>query len=680
MIGSKIGAYDVLAKLGEGGMCEVYRAHDAKLGRHVALKIMPSAMAADGANVERFAREARALAALNHPNIVTIYSVEHAGDVRFFTMELVEGTSLAEAIPSAGLPLGRLFEIAVPLAEALAAAHEKGIVHRDLKPANIMLDTHGHLKVLDFGLAKAGTSGTATGATATDFATAAGMVFGTVPYMSPEQVSARATDARTDVFAFGVILYEMATGTRPFRGDSSPELMSAILRDVPALVTDQRRDLPAHLARIVRRCLEKSPPDRYQTMSEVRRDLHDLKKETDSDVSRRSGSGPAQTLRDSFWITLRPLKVFQGDADLESFAEGLAEDITTGLSRFPYLSVAARDAAQQTRYLLEGSLRRSASIIRISVQLIDAQHGTQMWAETYNRDLAAADIFTVQDDVTDRVVATVADVYGVLVRSMMQSIRQVPIDQLSASELIVRYWNYHQNPKREEHGRLREALEAAAAREPNTPEVWATLASLYANEYSHFFNAQPDPLTRARKAVQKALDLEPAAQHGWEALAVVNFFAKDRHAFFAAAERAMPLNPRNTNTAAFLALLFAHMGEAERAFAIVQRARALNSHHPGWYYCVDFDMHYLAGRYEEAVAAIKRVYMPELVFPQLLLAEVCGQLGRAEEARSALQAVWAIEPALQSPDVVDELGRRWFFDDDTYAPYREGYRKALAFV
>jgi TolB-like protein len=595
-------------------------------------------------------------------------------------MELVDGTSLVEAIPAGGLPLGRLFEIAVPLAEALAAAHDKGIVHRDLKPANVMLDAQGHLKVLDFGLAKAATSGTATGATATDFATAAGTVFGTVPYMSPEQVSARATDARTDVFAFGVILYEMATGTRPFRGDSSPELMSAILRDVPALVTDRRRDLPAHLARIVRRCLEKSPMDRYQTMREVRRDLHDLKKETESDVSRRSGSGPAQTLREAFWITLRPLKVFQGDLELQSFADGLAEDITTGLSRFPYLSVAARDAAQQTRYLLEGSLRRSASTIRISVQLIDAQHGTQMWAETYNRDSAAADIFTVQDDVTDRVVATVADVYGVLVRSMMQSIRQVPIDQLSASELVVRYWNYHHNPKREEHGRLREALETSAAREPNNAEVWAALAYLYVHEYSHWFNTRPDPLLRAWRAAQKAIDLEPASQHGWEALAVVNFFTKDRHAFSAAAERAMSLNARNTNTAAFMALLFAHTGETERAFAIVQRARALNSHHPGWYYCVDFDLHYLAGRYEDAYAAIKRVNMPELVFPQLLLAEVCGQLGRAEEARSALQAVWAIEPALQQSEVVDELGLRWFWDEAIQAPYREGHRKALAFV
>ncbi len=678
--GTRLAQFEIVACLGSGGMGEVYRAHDTRLTRDVALKVLPAAVAADDHRLERFSHEARALAALTHPNIVAIYSVEDAEGVRFFTMELVDGAPLAELIPAAGLPLLRLFDIAIPVADALGAAHEKGIVHRDLKPANVMIDASGRVKVLDFGLAKAAMDGPASGATATQLVTEAGVVFGTVPYMAPEQISAHATDARTDVFSFGILLYEMATGARPFGGDSSPAVMSAILRDVPPSVTERRPDVPIHLARIVRRCLEKSPGDRYQTMNEVQRELRDLRKENESDASRRLSTGSHAGQRQSFWIAVRALKVPQGDPDLHAFGDGLGEDITAGLSRFPYLSVAARDAAQRTRYLLEGSIRKSAAVIRVSVQLVDAQHGTQMWAETYNRDLSSGDIFGVQDDVADRVVATVADVYGVLVRSMMHSIREVPIEHLTSADLLLRYWSYHHNPKREEHGRLREALTVIAAREPNNAEAWAALAYLYTHEYSHWFNPNPDPLTRARQAARKALDLEPAGQHGWEALAVVHFFDRDREAFLSAADRAMALNPRNTNTAAFLALLLGHMGETERSFAIVQRARMLNSHHPGWYHCVDFDRHYLAGNYEEAYQTIKKVNMPELVFPQILLADVCGQLGRADEARAAVRAVFALEPEFAREEVFDQMRRRWLWDADISGSYADGFRKAVAFL
>src|SRR5882757_8312047 len=249
--GTKLGAYEICSSLGAGGMGEVYRAQDAKLGRDVALKVLPAEMAHDPERLARFGREAKALAQLDHPNIVTIHSVEECDDTHFLTMQLVDGLPLDRLIPQGGLPVEQIVEIASALADALAAAHEKGIVHRDLKPANVMVSTEGRVKVLDFGLAKDVGAETSDGATQTSAGlTQAGIVMGTPAYMSPEQISGRALDHRTDIFSLGVILHEMATGRRPFEGTSSAELVSSILRDRPPLVTDVRADLPDDLPRV----------------------------------------------------------------------------------------------------------------------------------------------------------------------------------------------------------------------------------------------------------------------------------------------------------------------------------------------------------------------------------------------------------------------------------------------
>src|SRR5271168_2019044 len=254
--GAKLGPYEIQSPLGAGGMGEVYRATDTKLGRDVALKVLPGEMAQDPERLARFGREAKALAQLDHPNIITIYAVEECDGIHFLTMQLVEGLPLDRLIPQGGLPAERIFEIAGALGDALAAAHEKNIVHRDLKPANVMVADDGRVKVLDFGLAKdvrAGESGEATLTSAEH--TQAGVVMGTPAYMSPEQISGRALDHRTDIFSLGVVLHEMATGRRPFEGTSSAELASAILRDTPPAVTEVRADLPGDLARVIRRCL-----------------------------------------------------------------------------------------------------------------------------------------------------------------------------------------------------------------------------------------------------------------------------------------------------------------------------------------------------------------------------------------------------------------------------------------
>ncbi len=260
-------------------MGEVYRARDTKLNRDVAIKVLLPTVANDPDRLARFSREAQAVAALNHPNIVTIHGIERSDDTQFIVMELVEGQTLAEVIPKGGLALGRLLDIAIPLADAVATAHERGIVHRDLKPANVMVGAHGRVKVLDFGLAKLRESTSADEATMppSPELTGEGRILGTVAYMSPEQAEGKPVDATSDVFSFGVLLYEMATGTRPFKGDSSLSVLSAILRETPAPITDLNPALPRELSRIVRRCLAKDPDRRYQSAKDLRNDLDELK-------------------------------------------------------------------------------------------------------------------------------------------------------------------------------------------------------------------------------------------------------------------------------------------------------------------------------------------------------------------------------------------------------------------
>ena len=287
--GTQLGSYEIVSLLGAGGMGEVYRARDPRLKREVALKVLPDVAAVDADRRERFTREALAVAALNHPHIVTIHSVEDAGTAVFLTMELVEGRSLAEAMPATGLPIERVLTIGIAVADATSAAHQKGITHRDLKPGNIMLgegEQAGRIKVLDFGLAKvvdaqrgaAGASMLPTEAPAhTAPITAEGRILGTVAYMSPEQAEGRTIDGRSDLFSLGVVLYEMATGQRPFAGDTQLSILSSILKDTPKSVTDINPAIPPELGRIIRRALAKDPERRYQTAKDLRNDLEDLK-------------------------------------------------------------------------------------------------------------------------------------------------------------------------------------------------------------------------------------------------------------------------------------------------------------------------------------------------------------------------------------------------------------------
>src|SRR5215471_895328 len=277
--GARVGPYEIVGPLGAGGMGEVYRAHDDRLGRDVALKILPGTTARDPAALERFTREARAVAALNHPHIVTIHSTEEADGIRFITMELIEGRTLDRVIPAGGVSLAQFFAIATAMADALAAAHQKEILHRDLKPGNVMLTDSGRVKVLDFGLARAPAT---VASAATDDATRAwltgeGTILGTAAYMSPEQIEGKPLDGRSDLFALGAVMYELLIGERPFRGDSSPAVMAAVMKDRPRTVAERRPDVATGVSRLVDRCLEKSPHDRPQSAQDVLAELKGLK-------------------------------------------------------------------------------------------------------------------------------------------------------------------------------------------------------------------------------------------------------------------------------------------------------------------------------------------------------------------------------------------------------------------
>jgi TolB-like protein/Tfp pilus assembly protein PilF len=691
--GTRFGPYEILSPLGAGGMGEVYRARDTKLGREVAVKVLPEALAGDAERLARFEREARSLASVNHPNIVTIYSVEEAGGVRLLAMELVEGKTLDLITPSGGLPLARFFEIAVPMADALSAAHERGIVHRDLKPANVMLTEDGRVKVLDFGLARL--EATDSDSNVTDMPTESrveltgeGTVFGTVAYMSPEQARGGKIDARSDVFSLGIVLYEMLTGDRPFTGASSVDLISSILRDQPSPVTEIRSDLPPHVGRILRRCLEKNPRDRYQTSRDVFNELRDLQAETSAAPSKpaTAAKAPGRTRDDSghlqaeqgFRVAVLPFKS-SGDAEMASFAVGLGEEIATSLARFRYLSVfasaaAAVDAKLGARYALEGSLRKGGSAIRVSAQLVDVETGARLWAETYNRDLQGSDIFAVQDDVAARIVATVADSYGVLVHSIRAAMRQKDDAELTPVEWQFQYFAYREQITPSAYAELKSRLERAVERDGRQSDLWACLAQIFVDEYAFGFGTDPAALDRALAAARRAVELDRANQFALVSLAQTHFFRQDLAAFGPTAERAMALNPLNTDAVGILGLQIAHTGEFERGTSIVLRAMELNPNHAGWMHFAPLWNHFHKEEYEQALERANRVDVPGLFWPYLVVASACGHLGRHTEAEAAVRDLLALDPEFAA-HARSNVGT-WHFASGLMDPILEGLRKA----
>jgi serine/threonine protein kinase len=668
-VGSRLGPYEILSSIGAGGMGDVYRARDRRLGRSVAIKVLPPALVGDPGRLARFQREARMLASLNHPNIVTIHSFEEDDGVHFLTMELVDGQPLNQLIPKGGLPVERILDFAAAISEALAAAHEKGIVHRDLKPANVMVTNEGRVKVLDFGLAKEIREANSSDATLMSAEyTKMGVIVGTPAYMSPEQVAGRTINHRTDLFSLGTLLYEMATGQRPFLGQSTAELASAILRDTPRPVSELRAELPEGLERVIQRCLEKRATDRFPSARELRNALRGVTTVTEA------ASGAARAL-EGFWVAVLPFKYHGSNAEVTALAEGLSEEIVIGLSRFSYLRVIARGSTLRyaseavdvrsvgkelgARYVMEGSLRQAGSLLRIAVQLVDAGSGAHLWAETFDRTLHPDEIFALLDEIVPRIVSTVADTYGVLPRTMSEALRSRDPEQLTPYEAVLRSFAHFPRLCAEEHAAARAGLEHAVQQAPGYADAWAMLSMMYREEFTHRFNLRPDPVGRAFVAARRAVEAAPSNHLAYHALASAQYCQREYQAFRNSAERAIALNPMDGFTAAYLGIFTAYTGEWERGCALAERARSLNPHHPGWYWfpsCFDC---YRKGDFRAALNFALKANMPGFWQTSLALATAHAQLGEREAASNALRELLAVRPDYAT-DARQELSNRWY--------------------
>ena len=572
MIGQTLGRYRIQQKLGEGGMGAVYRATDPSLGRDVAVKVLPPEVAADPDRLDRFRREARALAALNHPHIVTIYSVEEIGGVHFLTMELVTGEPLDRLMAGRSLPLDRVQQIAEALADALTAAHDKGIIHRDLKPANVVINDSGQTKVLDFGLSKIAAGESSAHGSPTHLATQVGAVLGTPAYMSPEQVSGLDVDQRTDIFSLGVLLYEMVTGVRPFSGRSTAELASSILRDQPKPVGDLRAKVPAELSSVIARCLQKSAGSRFGSMSEIRQAL-----KTRVAAATPADPGPS--------VAVLPFKNLSADPDGEFFSDGLAEEILNALSQVDGLRVAARTssfsfkgqavaageigAKLHVSTVLDGSVRRAGNRIRVTAQLVDAATGFQMWSERYDRELA--DVFDVQDEIA-RAIASKLKITisgGAAGRIVKQSTTNV-----EAYELYLR--GRALLLKRGRHvAEGTECLKRAVELDPGFAGAWSGLADTFTVRgywgYATPGDTMPKALTAARRAV--ALDPELAEAHNALAEALL-LWERDYAAAQASFERCLELNPNYTQGRCWYALFLLQCVQGRLQEGVAEARRA----------------------------------------------------------------------------------------------------------
>src|SRR5579864_1306914 len=696
--GTKLGPYEIQSPLGAGGMGEVYRATDAKLGRDVALKVVPAEMAQDPERLARFRREAKALAQLDHPNIVTIYSVEESEGVHFLTMQLVEGQPLDRLICAGGLPLEQIVEIASALGDALAAAHEKGIVHRDLKPANVMVSNEGRVKVLDFGLAKDVRGANSSEATMTsDSRTQVGVVMGTPAYMSPEQTSGRPLDHRTDIFSLGVLLHEMATGSRPFEGTSSAELVSSILRDTPPSVTDVRPDLPSDLARIVRRCLEKDPRHRLQTARDVSNEFRDMARTASrptpvstgaSRMAASSDSGVARVY-EGFWIAVLPFKQGGSNADLAALADGLTDDTITGLSKFSYLRVIARSSSSRyagqsvdvrtagkelnARYVMEGTLRQAGSKLRLAVQLVDSISGAHLWAENYERAFSPETIFDLQDDLVPRIVSTVADMNGVLPRSMSEGLRSRPPGQLSPYEAVLRSFAYTYSATPEELAAARSGLEEAVRKAPAFSDAWAMLSFLCGQDYVHGYELQANALEIASSAARRAVALGASNHLAYFSLGQALWLQKDYDSFRDAVERAIGLNPMDGNSVAYLGELLTYTGSVEHGMELVGRAKQLNPNHPGWYWFADFYHSFSQGDCRGALAFALKAKLRGNPLAPMFVAAAYGQLGDVEGGAIAAAELVKFRPELPA-SMRKQVAKVW--NAEYGERFLEGLRKA----
>jgi len=635
LIGRILAHYEITGLLGKGGMGEVYRARDTRLKRDVAMKIVPTDMVEDPARLERFQREAEAVAGLSHPNIVHLYSVEEAEGIRFLTMELVEGEVLDKALTGDGLPLSEVLEIGAAVADALSAAHEKGIVHRDLKPANVMVAADGRVKVLDFGLAKLAEEETPAEDDATRSLplTAEGVLMGTVPYMSPEQLRGTGVDHRSDLFSLGVLLYELTTGRRPFEGQSNLDVTSSILRDTPPALTELKPDLPRHLGRIVDHCLEKDAQNRYQSALDVRNALRGLQKEIESGFSRTGGSMAAiftpegsEALaatrggRKGLWIglagavvvvaaalgyfigggghasdreSIRSLAVLpfinlSGDPAQEYFSDGFTDELTTTLANLSELKVISRNSAATFKRtdkraeqigrelgvdgLVSGSVLRSGNRVRITAQLVSADTEINLWADSYESN--ESDVLTLQAQVARAIADAIA------VRLSPEESARLDVPKAVDPRALDAYLRGRALWNRRTEAAVREGLgyfEAATRIAPGFALAHAGLADSYIILGVYGFEPPRQSFPAAKTAAQHAIELDPSAGEPHASLGdILLHYDWDWEGSDRELRRAITLSPGFATAYHWWAETLVLTGNTDQALEATRRARSLD--------------------------------------------------------------------------------------------------------
>ncbi len=572
--GACLGHYRLLEKLAAGGMGVVWKALDLHLEREVALKLLPDAVATRPEALARLEHEARAVAALNHPNIVTLHSVDEADGVRFITMEMIGGCTLREAIPAGGFPLERLFEVALAIVDALGAAHARGIVHRDLKPANVMITANGQVKVLDFGLAVVHErpEAQAEGDWATRAPTAEDALAGTLHYMSPEQLRGRRVDPRSDIFAFGVLLYQMSTGRRPFEGETLAALAAAILTEVPVPPSRLRPDLPRGLDEIVGRCLEKEPELRLPSAAELRALLAELRRETPAAAGASS-------------IAVLPFADMSPGKDHGWFCEGLAEEVINALAQLERLRVASRVSAFQfrgaplgsreigrrlgVRHLLEGSVRRANDRLRITTELSDVEAGFCLWSERFDREMK--DVFAIQEEIARNVAAALR---LTLDASQARALARTSTDSVQAYEFYLRgrtfYHAYNRRGVELASQMFRRAIEA----DSGYALAHAGLADCCTFLFMHVMGQEP-MRGAAIEAGRRAVALDPGRAECHVSLGLALSLTRDHAEAEREFETALRLDERSFEAHYFFARdLFMRERPAE-ALAHYERASAL---------------------------------------------------------------------------------------------------------
>jgi serine/threonine protein kinase/tetratricopeptide (TPR) repeat protein len=699
-----LGAYRLRDVLGEGGMGRVYLADDPRLGRQVALKVLPAETASRPERLARFEREAKAVAALNHPGIVTIHSIEEERGQRFITMEYVPGQTLDRVIPRGGLPLDRFFPLATALADALSAAHQEGIIHRDLKPENVIVGAQGRLKILDFGLAKLRDEGPAFDVDSrTASVTQDGRVIGTVAYTSPEQAQGLDVDHRSDIFSLGILLYEMATGERPFKGETNISVLSAIIKDTPPAVTELRQQLPRPLARMIGRALEKRPEDRYQSALDLRRDLEDLKRDVDTGdlllsqirpgmrvprprSSRRpllaAGAAVAVLAGLGAWWNARKealseatrderpsLAVFyfeniSGDAELDWLRTGLADMLVTDLSQSPSLRVLGtsrlyqildglgrvdgqtsfedvRAVAREAEVTtaLLGSFARAGETIRISARLQDVGSGEVLASERVEGS-GEESVFAMVDELTERIRNRFE--LPRVTGDVNRELREVTTSSLQAYREYVEGFRLHEQlEEREAIPRFERALE----HDPDFAMAMAKLAVVHNN-----LGDQERARGYADRALEHVDRLNDRERYYIEGFAY-SLRPETAERSLAAYAKAVELFPDHSSARNNLAQQLIYYERYEEAVEHLDYLRRQRMPFPGTYSSLA-EAYTAQGRVPEALAVLEEYanLHPENATAQLYLANFLGGQGRFEPAFRALEAAEALgsDPAESS--------------------------------